>query len=70
MGDFELLAGHANLHAGLVLIAEGSIPRAQQEQLVRTAWALLLAEHSAGRDMVNRVLYIGLTGSARFEPLP
>ena len=68
--DFEELARQCNLHAGLILIDRGSIPRAQQWQLVRQAWALVLAEHQAGRDMVNRVLHLGLTGDYRFQTLP
>lgn len=68
--DFEKLARECILHSGLILIERGSIPRAEQLKLVRTAYALVLAEHQAGRDMVNRVLYMSLTGGFRFETLP
>jgi hypothetical protein len=46
------------------------VPRAEQLSLVRAAWALVLAEYQAGRDMVNRVLYVERDGSHRFETLP
>jgi hypothetical protein len=51
-------------------VAGGSVPRAEQLSLVRAAWALVLAEYQAGRDMVNRVLYVERDGSHRFETLP
>ncbi len=67
--DFELLARRCPLHAGLVLVESASLTRPQQLQLVQQAWALVLAEHQAGRDMVNRALYISV-GGHRFEPIP
>jgi predicted nuclease of predicted toxin-antitoxin system len=70
VGDFEKLARECQLHCGLILLPTGSVPRAQQLALVRAAWALVLAEHQAGRDMVNRVLYLDHLGSFRFEHLP
>jgi predicted nuclease of predicted toxin-antitoxin system len=69
IADFELLARRCTLHAGLILIETASLTRPQQLQLVQQAWALVLAEHQAGRDMVNRALYINV-GAHRFETLP
>jgi hypothetical protein len=69
VADFELLARRCTLHAGLILVETASLTRPQQLQLVHQAWALVLAEHQAGRDMVNRALYISV-GGHRFEPIP
>ena len=68
--DFVKLASECQLHCGLILLPSGSLPREQQLVLVKTAWALVLAEHQAGRDMINRVLYLEHAGGFRFEPLP
>jgi predicted nuclease of predicted toxin-antitoxin system len=68
--DFEELARACQLHAGLILLPSGSLTRAQQLALVKIAWSLVMAEHHAGRDMVNRVLHLEGTGTHRFETLP
>jgi predicted nuclease of predicted toxin-antitoxin system len=68
--DFIKLARECELHGGVVLLPGESLSRAHQLELVRVAWALVLAEHQAGRSMVNRVLYIEHAGGFRFELLP
>ena len=68
--DFEQLARDCQLHGGLILLPGESLERAEQLVLVRAAWALVCAEYEAGRDMINRVLYIERDGSHRFVPLP
>jgi predicted nuclease of predicted toxin-antitoxin system len=49
--DFEALARACQVHGGLILLPSGSLTRAQQLALVKTAWSLVMAEHDAGRDM-------------------
>ena len=68
--DFLKLARGCELHCGVIMLPGESLLRAQQLALVRLAWALVLAEHQAGRGMVNRVLHIEHGGSYRFEDIP
>jgi predicted nuclease of predicted toxin-antitoxin system len=68
--DFALLADAIGLHGGVVLVEDGSLLRDEQEQVVRHAASLILAEYGNGNDMVNRLLRIWLTGTWAFETIP
>ena len=68
--DFLLLARAIDLHGGIVLIEDGSLLRDEQEQVVRHAAALILAEYDGGIELVNRVLRIWLAGEWKFETIP
>jgi predicted nuclease of predicted toxin-antitoxin system len=68
--DFEKLAGAAEIHAGIVLIQEGDLLAAEQIELMATVVRVLQAEIARGKDLVNRVVYISISGTARFENLP
>ena len=70
VGDFEQLARGVQVHCGLVLLESGGLPRAEQLRLVRQAFALIVAEQSVGRDMVNRALRIWPDSAYVFEPVP
>jgi predicted nuclease of predicted toxin-antitoxin system len=68
--DFEKLAGAAEIHAGIVLMQEGDLLAAEQIELMATVVRVLQAEIVRGKDLVNRVVYISISGTARFENLP
>jgi predicted nuclease of predicted toxin-antitoxin system len=68
--DFEKLAGSAEIHAGIVLIQEGDLLATEQIEVMATVVRVLQAEIAIGKDLVNRVLYISISGTARFENLP
>jgi predicted nuclease of predicted toxin-antitoxin system len=68
--DFEKLAAAVEIHAGIVLMQEGDLLAAEQIELMATVVRVLQAEIVTGKDLVNRVLYISISGTARFENLP
>ena len=68
--DFEKLATAVEIHAGIVLIQDGDLLAAEQIELMAVVVRVLQAEINTGRDLVNRVLYISISGIARFEDLP
>ena len=68
--DFEKLARARDLHVGIILVEEGDLLRDEQDRLVRDALAAIDAEVAAGRDMVNRVLRISISGAKSFETVP
>jgi predicted nuclease of predicted toxin-antitoxin system len=68
--DFEKLADAVEIHAGIVLIQEGDLKAAEQIELMTTVIQILLAEIAMGKDLVNRVLYISISGAAKIEDLP
>jgi predicted nuclease of predicted toxin-antitoxin system len=68
--DFEKLAAVVEIHAGIVLIQEGDLLATEQIELIAVVLRVLQAEINAGRDLVNRVLHISISGIARFEDLP
>ncbi len=68
--DFEKLAAVVEIHAGIVLIKEGDLLAAEQIELIAVVVRVLQAEINIGRDLINRVLYISISGVARFEDLP
>jgi predicted nuclease of predicted toxin-antitoxin system len=68
--DFARIARAATVHAGLVFFEDGGLLRADQLRLTRDALALIAAELTAGRDLINRVLRIWSTSAYVFESLP
>ena len=68
--DFEKLAGAAEIHAGIVLMLDGDLRASEQIELIAEAVRVLQVEITAGKDLVNRVLYISTSGTARFENIP
>jgi predicted nuclease of predicted toxin-antitoxin system len=68
--DFEKLAGAAEIHAGIVLMLDGDLLAAEQIELMAAVVRVIQAEIETGKDLVNRVLYVSISGTARFENLP
>jgi predicted nuclease of predicted toxin-antitoxin system len=68
--DFEKLAGATEIHAGIVLMLDGDLRAAEQIELMVEVVRVLQVEFAAGKDLVNRVLYISISGTARFENIP
>jgi predicted nuclease of predicted toxin-antitoxin system len=68
--DFEKLAGAAEIHAGIVLMLDGDLRAVEQIELMADVVRFLQVEIAAGKDLVNRVLYISISGIARFENIP
>jgi predicted nuclease of predicted toxin-antitoxin system len=68
--DFEKLASVSELHAGIVLMLDGDLRAAEQIEVMNTVVRVIQAEIDTGKDLVNRVLYISISGIARFENLP
>jgi predicted nuclease of predicted toxin-antitoxin system len=68
--DFEKLASVAELHAGIILMLDGDLRAAEQIEVMSAVVRVIQAEIDTGRDLVNRVLYISIDGTARFEDSP
>jgi predicted nuclease of predicted toxin-antitoxin system len=68
--DFEKLAAAAEIHAGIVLMLDGDLLAAEQIELIAVVVQVLQAEIERGKDLVNRVLYISISETARFENSP
>ncbi len=68
--DFEKLAGAAEIHAGIVLMLDGDLLSAEQIELMAAVVRVIQAEIETGKDLVNRVLYISISGLVRFEDSP
>jgi predicted nuclease of predicted toxin-antitoxin system len=68
--DFEKLASAAEIHAGIVLMLDGDLLASEQIEAMAAVVRVLQAEMTIGKDLVNRVLYISISGTARFENLP
>jgi predicted nuclease of predicted toxin-antitoxin system len=66
VADFLALAASTAVHAGTVLVEDGAVLRDEQELLLRRVLHALHGEHEAGRDMINRVLYVDLAGKVEF----
>lgn len=62
--------GPRELHAGIILVEEGDLVRDEQERVILEAIDAIGAEVNAGRDVVNRVLRIGITGARAFSTVP
>ena len=67
--DFEKLASASEIHAGIVLMLDGDLLAAEQIELMATVVRVIQAEIETGKDLVNRVLYISISGTTRFEYL-
>jgi predicted nuclease of predicted toxin-antitoxin system len=65
VADFEKLANARELHAGIVLIEQNDLTRAEQLDLMRRIVARL-----AGTDLVNQVLRVAEDGTMSVEPMP
>jgi predicted nuclease of predicted toxin-antitoxin system len=68
--DFEKLAAAIEIHAGIILIQEGDLLVAEQIELINTVVGFLQAETAIGKDLINRVLYVSIFGTAKFINLP
>jgi predicted nuclease of predicted toxin-antitoxin system len=68
--DFERFANIREVHAGIILICDGTLLRREQIEVVNIACSAIIAEIKAGRDMINRVLYVETDRSLKFEDLP
>jgi predicted nuclease of predicted toxin-antitoxin system len=68
--DFEKLAAAVEVHAGIVLMLDGDLLAVEQIEVMAAVVPVLQAEIATGKDLVNRVLYISISGTARFEDLP
>jgi predicted nuclease of predicted toxin-antitoxin system len=68
--DFEKLAAAAEIHAGIVLMLDGDLLAAEQIEVMAIVVRVLQAEIDTGKDLVNRVLYISIAGTAIFENSP
>ena len=68
--DFEKLAAAVEVHAGIVLMLDGDLLAVEQIEVMAAVVRVLQAEIATGKDLVNRVLYISISGTARFEDLP
>jgi predicted nuclease of predicted toxin-antitoxin system len=68
--DFEKLASAAELHAGIILMLDGDLRAAEQIEVMSAVVRVMQSEIDAGKDLVNRVLYISISGIVKFENLP
>jgi predicted nuclease of predicted toxin-antitoxin system len=68
--DFERLAAAVEIHAGIILIQEGDLLATEQIELITTVVKVLQSEIVIGKDLVNRVLYVSISGTTRFEDAP
>lgn len=66
VADFQKLAGAREIHAGVVLLFEGSLTRDEQRALLREVLIAL----SARADLVNQALIVERGGLMRTEDLP
>jgi predicted nuclease of predicted toxin-antitoxin system len=70
VGDFERFASAVEIHGGIVFIEEGDLLRSEQIEVLKETVKAIQEEIEIGQDMVNRVLYISINGTKRFENLP
>lgn len=68
--DFEKFAHTREVHAGIIFIGDGELIRNEQIEVVSKAVDAVYKEIKAGRDMINRVLYVEVDGRLRFESMP
>lgn len=64
--DFDKLARSRDLHAGIILLEDGGLPRAEQLRVIRLA----LAELASSSDMVNCVMRVAADETVTFEQAP
>jgi predicted nuclease of predicted toxin-antitoxin system len=70
VADFVRLASACELHAGIVLLEDGSLTRDEQRALLERVRLLLENETAAGRTLINRALRITREGPPTFDELP
>ena len=70
IGDFEKFARTLEVHAGIVFVKEGDLLREEQIQLMQEVVIFIQKEIEAGKDMINKVLYVSIDGTKRLETLP
>lgn len=70
IADFERFAQLMEVHSGIVFLQEGDLLREEHIQVVLKAVKAIETEIKAGREMINRVLYISVTGIIIFQDLP
>jgi predicted nuclease of predicted toxin-antitoxin system len=68
--DFEKLAAEVEIHAGIILIQEGDLLVTEQIELINTVVWVLQSETAIGKDLINRVLYVSISGTIKFINLP
>lgn len=68
--DFEKFAQAVEIHGGIVFVIEGDLLRQEQLEVCLEAVNFIQQETAAGRDMINRVLYISVDGTKKLETLP
>jgi predicted nuclease of predicted toxin-antitoxin system len=68
--DFEKFAQVAEVHAGIVFIKEGYLLRKEQVKICIEAVTFIQQEFEAGKDMINRVLYISIDGTKKLAIFP
>ena len=66
VGDFLKLARARDIHAGIILLEDGALPRDEQLRLVRVAVTTL----SGIGDLINKVLWVATDGSTKVEEIP
>jgi hypothetical protein len=52
------------------LILDGDLRAVEQIEVMNTVVGIIQAKLDTGKDLVNRVLYISISGIVRFENLP
>lgn len=67
--DFRRLAEEYDLHSGVVLLLDGELSRTEQWAVITAVVQGICAEWKAGRDMVNRVLWVERDGTLIFETI-
>ena len=70
ISDFEKFALASEVHAGIIFIQEGDLLRNEQIEICIEAVVFIQLEIEAGRDMINRVLYVSIDGTKKLESLP
>ena len=68
--DFEKFASLVEVHAGIVMVREGDLLVAEQIDLIANVVRVLIAESETGKDLINRVLYVSISGTTKFIDLP
>ena len=68
--DFERFARVLEVHNGIVFFLEGDLLRNEHIEVLKNAVTAIQAEIDAGREMINRVLYISYSGTKHFENIP
>jgi predicted nuclease of predicted toxin-antitoxin system len=67
VADFEHLAASIDIHAGIILLLNGSLRRVEQLHVIEQAIDALI---SSKKEMVNRAMSISRDGTYSFIDLP